>query len=170
MGAEIVEVSEDSVLTLFTPAGYSSSAAFAVYVHCDELQIVEVPVGSCPVQIKILKRYSDTIQLGEIKKWEDRGAPATKPLPRGSSVFYADYTKDESPKRRSIHIYAPIEGNPSYTLVSFVDGKEAVVLYGDNVEISKKFAVVQVDYRTEGFRYSGGGTGASRNTLFLFTH
>jgi len=83
MGAEIVDVSEDNVLTLFVPAEYSSSVAFAVYVHCDELQIVEEPVGSCALQIKILKRYGNTLQLGEIRKWDDRRTPPTKPLPRG---------------------------------------------------------------------------------------
>ena len=72
MGAEIVDVSEDNILTLFVPAGYSSTSAYVVYVHCDELQIVEEPVGSCALQIKILKRYGDTLQLGEIRKWEDR--------------------------------------------------------------------------------------------------
>jgi hypothetical protein len=79
MGAEIVEVSEDGILTLFVPAGYSSSTASAVYVHCNELQIVEEPVGGCMLQIKILKRYGDTRQLDEIRKWEDRKTPFTKP-------------------------------------------------------------------------------------------
>jgi hypothetical protein len=58
-GAEIVEVSEDNILTLFSPAGYSSSAAFAVYVRCDELELIEAPLGGCDLQIRILKRYGD---------------------------------------------------------------------------------------------------------------
>ena len=124
MGAEIVDVSEDNILTLFVPAGYSSTSAYVVYVHCDELQIVEEPVGSCALQIKILKRYGDTLQLGEIRKWEDRRTPSTAPLPRGGNVFHADYSQGGSSKRRGIYIYAPTEGNPQYTLVTLDDGKE----------------------------------------------
>ena len=169
MGAEIVEVSEDNILTLFVPAGYSSSSAFAVYVHCDELQIVEETVGGCAVQIKILKRYGDTLQLGEIRKWEDRGTPSTKALPRGDTVFHATYIQPGSPKVRRILIYAPTDGNPLYTLVTHLDGKETgVVAYGDNVEISKKFALIQIEYRAEGFRHNGGTGGGSG--LFVCTN
>jgi hypothetical protein len=169
MGAEIVGVSEDNVLTLFVPAGYTSTAAFAVYVHCDELQIVEEPVGSCALQIKILKRYGNTLQLGEIRKWDDRGTPPTKPLPRGDTVFYANYIQVGSAKARRILVYAPTEGNPLYTLATVVDQKETgVALYGDNVEISKKFAIIQVEYRAEGYRYTGG-TGGGSHQLFLST-
>jgi len=139
-------------------------------VQCDKLQIVEVPEGGCALQIKILERYGETLQLGEIRKWEERGTSPTAPLPRGGNVFHADYSQDGSSKRRGIYIYAPTEGNPQYTLVTLADGKETGVLYGGNVEISKKFALIQVDYRAEGFRYSGGGTGARPDPLFLFTH
>jgi hypothetical protein len=53
------------------------------------LQIVEEPI-----QIRVLQRYGDPIQLGEIKdgktikRWQDKGAPSSgKPLPRGGNVF-----------------------------------------------------------------------------------
>jgi hypothetical protein len=52
--AEIVDVSDDNILTLFTPAGYSSSAAWYQCVHCDKVQIVEAPVGGSVLQLKIL--------------------------------------------------------------------------------------------------------------------
>jgi len=72
MGAEIVNVSEDNILTLFVPAGFSSATAYSVLVHCDKLQVVEEPVGGCTLQIRILERYEDTIHWGEIRKWEER--------------------------------------------------------------------------------------------------
>jgi hypothetical protein len=170
MGAEIVEVSEDNILTLFVPAGYSSSTAFAVYVHCDELQIVEEPVGSCGLQVKIVKRYGNTLQLGEIRKWDDRRMPPTKSPPRGDTVFYANYILVGSTKSRRILIYAPTDGNPLYTLATVVDGKENdVVMYGDDVEISKKFAIIQVEYRAEGFRHNGGTGAGGSHRLFLTT-
>jgi hypothetical protein len=171
MGAEIVEVSEDNVLTLFTPAGYTSTSAFAVYVQCDELQIIEQPVGGCPVQIKVLKRYGETLHLGEIRKWEDKATPSSKPLPRGNTVYHANFTLPGSSQRRSIHIYAPTDGNPQYTLVSFADAQESGVWYGStSVEISKKFAILQIDWRAEGYQYGGGGSGGSSERLFLFTN
>ena len=40
-----------------------------------ELHLVEPPSGL--VQIKILERYGDVIQLGDIRRWEDRTRPAT---------------------------------------------------------------------------------------------
>ena len=169
MGAEIVEVSEDNVLTLFMPAGYTSSMAWAVYVHCDELQIVEEPIGSCSLQLKVLKRYGDTLHLGEIRKWEDRQTPSAKPLPRGDTVFNANYVKPGSPEVRRIYIYAPTDGNPLYTLVTTANGEETgVVAHGDKIEIAKKFALIQIDYCAEGFRHNGGSGGGSHG-LFVTT-
>jgi hypothetical protein len=164
---EIVEVNEDNIVTLFTPAGYSSTSAFAICVHCEQLQIVEEPT----LQIRVLQRYGDPIQLGEIKRWQDKGAPSSgKPLPRGRSVFNANYSLPGSSQRRGINIYAPADGNPQYTLVTLIDGQETDVLYGSNVEISKKFAILQIDWRAEGYQYGGGGTGGSPERLFLFTN
>jgi hypothetical protein len=141
-----------------------------VYVRCDELQIVEEPIGSCPLQIKILKRYGETIQLGEIRKWEDRRTPSVTPRPRGGSVFQATYRLSGSSSKRGIYIYAPTEGNPLYTLATLADNKETGALYGDRVEISKKFALLQVEWLAEGCQYDGGGGGGSTEKLFLFTH
>jgi hypothetical protein len=48
MGAIIADVNDNNILTLFTPAGYSSSQAWGQAVRCDKLHIVEVPVrGMC---------------------------------------------------------------------------------------------------------------------------
>jgi hypothetical protein len=43
-------------------------------------------------------------------------------------------------------------------------------MYGSNVEISKKFAILQIDWRAEGYQHGGGGTGGSSERLFLITH
>jgi hypothetical protein len=69
---EIVEVSDDNIVTLFSPKGFNSSIAWCVQVDCGDLQISEFPKGGCPLQIKVLKRYGNDVQLGEIKRWEDR--------------------------------------------------------------------------------------------------
>jgi hypothetical protein len=170
-GAEIVDVSEENIVTLFVPAGYSSSSAYAVYVRCDELEMIEAPVGGCDLQIRILKRYGDTRQMGQIANWDQREAAPTKPLPRGTNAYYADYVKDGSPTRRGIYIYAPTDGNPQYTLITLENGKETgVPLYDNNVEISKKFAVIQIGYRAEGFRHGGGGSGTSPDPLYICVH
>lgn len=169
MGAEIVEV-RDEIVTLFVPSGYSSSSAFAVYVRCDELEMIEAPAGGCDVQIRILKRYGVAREMGQIARWEQREAPQTAPLPRGNNCCHAEYTKDGSPTRRGIFIYSPTNGNPQYTLVTMEDGHETGVYYDNNVEISKKFAIIQVGYRNEGFRYGGGASGGSPDPLFIYVH
>lgn len=170
-GAEIVEVNEDNILTLFTPAGYSSSTAWAVRVRCDELQIVEEPQDGCALQIRILKRYGDTQHLGNIKRWEDRASASDKARPRGRNVFSIDFNKQGSPNRRSILVFAPVDGNPQYTLVTVENGKETSVIYDSNVEISKKCAIIQINYRADGFQYGGGSNSCgSTDSLFIYTH
>jgi hypothetical protein len=170
-GAEIVDVSEDNILTLFVPAGYSSSSAYAVYVRCDELEMIEAAGGGCDLQIRVLKRYGDAREMGQISNWDQKEAPPTQPRPRGNNAYHADYTKDGSSERRGIYIYAPTNGNPMYTLVMMQNGREVgAPMYDNNVEVSKKFAVIQVQHRAEGFRYGGGGTGFSPDPLYIFVH
>jgi hypothetical protein len=167
MLAQIVKVSDDNLLTLFTPAGYSSSVAFEILVRCDKLQIVELPSGL--LQIRILERYGDPIQLGNIQTWENRNTPPTGPRPRGNNVFHSNYRLEGSANRRGIFIYAPTNGNPEYTLAMFADGNETGALYGDRVEISKRFALLQIEWLVAGYVRDGGGTGGSAERLFLFT-
>jgi len=168
MGAEIVEVNEDNILTLFVAAGHSSSSAWAQCVHCDKLQIVEAPVGGCALQLKVLERYGEPIQLGEIRRWEDRNIPSTSPRPRGDVIFHVKYRDPSSPHKRGIYIYAPTEGNPQYTLQTFVDQKAGPFLYGDNIDISKKFAILQVEYLAAGCQFDT--TGGGHESLFVCTH
>jgi len=102
-------------------------------------------------------------------KWEHRGVWLSGARPRRGVAFHAEFRHARSSKRRQILIYSPGDGNPDYTLVTLVDGKETDVVYGSNVEISRKFAVTQVDYSAEGFRYLEGRKEESPVPLFLFT-
>jgi hypothetical protein len=165
--AQIVEVGDD-IITLFVPAGFSSSSAYAQMVRCDKLHLVEPPSGL--VQIKIVERYGGVIQLGDIRNWEDRGKPGQGQRPRGHNVFYVNYRLQGSSAMRGAYIYSPTDGNAEFTLVKFADGKETGALYGNGPEISKRFALTQIEWMNEGFITDGKGGGAKPSEgLFLFT-
>jgi hypothetical protein len=153
---EIVEVSDDNTVTLFTPRSYSSSLAWCVKVRCDELEISEFPQGSCPLRLKVLKRYGPDVRLGEITKWADRLQSAAAPVfSKGGAAHYGIYIKPGSPEKRTLYIYASSDGANSFSLEAST-GERTVA---DNKEISKRFAVMEIDYKADGFRRSGGGTG-----------
>jgi hypothetical protein len=161
--AEIVEIKDD-VVTLFSPAGFSSSAANAVQVHCDNLEITERSGGS--LMLKILKRHGTTEHLGEIKSWEQRGKPPTAPLiKKGPNVFHADYSKPASSERKRLFVFEAADGSNSYML----EGSDGQTFYGNNAEISRQFMLTQLEIETQGFRYSGGGTGGAHHELFIRT-
>jgi hypothetical protein len=169
MGAIIAEVN-DEIVTLFTPVSQSSSRAMANFVHCDKLQFLEVRIGGCPVQIKILERFGSPVDYGEAKTWEQRGGSRPTALPRGNNVFSATYRKDGIAAKRGIYVYAPTNGNPSYTLVTFdKDGQEQTGVFYCNgeQELATKFNVIQLEWLVDKWRWDGG-TGSSGG-LFLFT-
>jgi hypothetical protein len=127
--AEIVEVSNDNIVTLFAPRSYSSSAAWCVKADCGELEITDIPQGSCPLRLKVLKRYGPDVQLGEITKWEDRFQPAAKPtFAKGGTAYQATYSKPGSPERRSLYVFASNDGANSFLLEAST-GERAL---GDN--------------------------------------
>ncbi len=169
MGAQIAEVSEDNIVALFVPASYSSSSAYVAYVKGDKLQIIETPVGGCAIQIKVLERYGETILMGDAKKWGDRGTPSSAPRPRGTNAFHATYHLPGSSTRRGIYIYSPTNGNPQYTLVTMVDGVETGAMYGDHLDISKRFATMQIEWMAEGYLWNGGATNNPPERLYTFT-
>jgi hypothetical protein len=161
---EIVEVTDDNIVTLFTPRDYSSSAAWCVKVHCGELEITDIPQGSCPLRLKVLKRYGSDVQLGEITKWEDRFQQAAKPtFAKGGTAYHATYSKPGSPERRSLNVYASSDGANSF-LVEASTGERVI---GDNKEISKRFMVLQIEYLAAGFGRSSAGTGGGPHPLFI---
>ena len=161
---EIAEVSEDNIVTLFTPRGHTSSSAWCVYVHCDDLEITNIPQGSCPLRIKVLKRYGTDVQLGEITKWEDRLQPTAAPtFAKGGVPRYATYNKPGSPGTRSIHVYASEDGANSFLLEASTGEK----IIGNNEEISKWFMILQVGYEAAGFRCNSSATSGSVYPLFI---
>jgi len=164
---EIVEVSEDNIVTLFTPRGFTSSSASAVRVHCNNLEITEFAEGSCPLRIKVLKKYGADVSLGEITKWEDRNKPMAAPVvPKGGMVRNATYGKAGSDEVRSLHVYAAKDGGNLFVLEAVPGG----TFTGNNVEISKTFMLLQVEYEAAGFTHRGSGTGGgSQYPLYVKT-
>jgi hypothetical protein len=168
MGAIIAEVNDD-IVTLFTPASQNSSRAMANFVQCDKLQLLEVAVGGCPVQIKILERFGAAVDYGEAKNWGERNGAPTSVRPRGSNISNVNYRKDGTAAKRGIYIYAPTAGNSDYSLATFDNMQETGVYYCVKKEVELKFAILQLEWYGEGYRYDGGGGGGGPEKLFLFT-
>lgn len=163
---EIVEVSADNVLTLFAGRGHTSSQAWCVQVHCDELEITEIPQGGCPIRLRVLKRYGADVQLGEITKWEDRSkAAATPTFDKGGMPYQANYNKQGSSDTRYLRVFSSKDGANLF-LLEFTNGEPIVA---DNKEISRRFMLLQIDYESEGFTRQNSGTGGSPYPLFIKT-
>lgn len=85
----IVEVSDANIATLFTPSAGSNPQAWCVQVDCGELEIAEIPQGSCPLRVHVRRRYGPNVPLGEITRWEDRNLPAAVPrFNKGGNAHY----------------------------------------------------------------------------------
>jgi hypothetical protein len=163
---EIVEVKDD-IVTLFTPRSGSSPRAWCARVYCGDLEISDIPRGPCPLQLKILKRYGPDVQLGEITRWEDRKQPAAIPtFAKGDVAYHATYGKPGSPERRSLAVFTSKDGANSFLL----EASTGETVTGDNVEISKQFMMMYVEYEAAGFRRSNSGTGVSRYPLYIHTN
>ena len=161
----IVEVSDANIATLFTPSAGSNPQASCVQVDCGELEISEIPHGSCPLRVHVRRRYGPAVQLGEITRWEDRNLPAAAPrFSKGGNVYQATFSKEGSAETRSLRIYASADGSNSFLLEPSV-GEQVVT---DNVEISRRFMLLEVNYRAAGFKRSGSGTGGSPHPLYIW--
>jgi hypothetical protein len=159
---EIVDVN-NNIVTLFCPRN-SSSLAWCTQAHCGDVEITEIPDGSCPLRVKINKRHGPNVQLGEITKWEDHLKPATLPVfDKGGVAYQATFNKPGSSETRSLYVFASKDGRNSF-LLETGNGLKAVA---DNVGISKLFAGFEVDYKAEGFNRNQSGTGASPYPLFI---
>jgi len=167
MGAIIADINKNNVLTLFCPAGSHTSHAYVQPVRCDRLHIVEEPTGECAVQVNIIERYGNYTTYGEARSWSERhGQPSHAGMPRGQNVFNAQYRKDGSPRLRHIYVYASMDASSNYTMVIMEDRQETNSWYSSKLDIEKKFAVLQVEWADEGYRYDGGGGDGSLN-LFI---
>jgi hypothetical protein len=162
---EIVDVS-DEIITLFMPRSHTSSSAWCVQVHCNDLQITAFSQGSCPLRIRVLDRYGPVIQLGEITRWEDRHQPAATPtFNKGGMPYQAHYNKQGSADTRDLRVFSSKDGANSFLLESSTG--EPII--ADNKEISKRFMLLQIDYEADGFTRQSSGTGGSPHPLFIKT-
>lgn len=162
----IVEVSDANILTLFTPSGGSNPQASFVQVDCGELDITDIPHGSCPFRLHLRRRYGSSVQLGEITRWEDRNLPAAAPrFNKGGNAHYMTFTKQGSSETRGLYIYVSADGSNSFLLEAST-GERVVA---DNVEISKRFVLLAVDYLAAGFSRGNSGTGGSPHRLYTPT-
>jgi hypothetical protein len=128
------------------------------------LEISDIPQGACPLRLKVLKRYGPDVQLGEITKWEDRLQQAVSPtFAKGGIAYHATYSKPASSERRTLYVYVAKDGTNSFLLEASTGAR----VIGDNVEISKLFSVLQVEYEAAGFERTGSGTGGSLHRLFI---
>jgi hypothetical protein len=161
----IAEVSEANIVTLFSPSAGSNPQAWCVQVDCGEIEIVEIPHGSCPLRVHVRRRYGPNVPLGEITRWEDRNLPQAAPkFNKGGNVYRATFSKQGSPETRSLNIYISADGSNSFLLEPSV-GERVVA---DNVEISRRFVLLEVNYRAAGFNLSESGTGGSPHPLFIW--
>jgi hypothetical protein len=150
-------------VTLFTPVGGSSSSASAIYVHCDNVEIVEGIGGS--LTLKILERYGTPQNLGQIRRWEEREKPEAAPqFSKGPNVFHVEFSKPGSAERHRLDVFESVDGQNSYMLVS----STGELLHGDSVAISRHFLLSQLELE-RGVRQSGSGTGGSKYPLYIKT-
>ena len=153
---EIVEVTEDDLVKLFVPSSHTCSIASCVTVHCADMEIIEIPQGDCAIRLKILKRYGSEVQLGEIKKWEDRNQPAAATFVKGDCVHNVQYGKQGSAERRVLLVYRRKDGADYYILEASTGER----VTGDRIKISKDFMAMDIDYRAAGFTRSSSTGGA----------
>jgi hypothetical protein len=151
------------VVTLFTPAGFSSSSASAIHAHCEDLEIIE---AAASLTLKVLRRYGSIENLGQITTWEQRLQPSTAPnFSKGPNVFNVDYSKPGSSERRRLDVFESSDGQNSYML----EASTGEIVCGHNKEISRHFMITQLDWEVEGFRQTGSGSGGSKFPLYIRT-
>jgi hypothetical protein len=159
----IAEVTDDNIVAFFH-AARQGSQAYVVYADCKDLEVIEIPTGSCPIQVKVNKRYGNFLQLGEIKKWEDRKTPHAMPaFERGGAAYNAQFKKPGSPETRTLSVYTSKDGANSFLLEAST-GERFV---GNNKAVSIRFLSQQVEYLSDGFQRGTAGTGESRHPLFI---
>jgi predicted transcriptional regulator len=160
---QIAEVSDGNIVALFQPMQHGSRAS-VIYADCEDVELIEIAQGACPLQVKVNKRYGSPVQLGEITKWEDRGTPAAIPaFERGGTAYYAQFRKPGSAETRRLLVYTSKDGANSFQLEAST-GEQFV---GDNKAVSIRFLSKQVEYLADGFLHNGDGTGETKYPLFL---
>lgn len=153
---EIVDVTDDDIVTLFSVAGQNSLRAYYTKVDCGELTVDEMAHGSCPVRINVLKYHGQAVDLGQIAKWEDlnQAATAVPAIEKGPMVWHASYGKGGSAETRTLHVYQSKDGSNRFQLEANPGG----TFIGDNVQVSKQCVIHQVEYFAEKFERRGSGS------------
>ena len=94
---------------------------------------------------------------------ENSKQPADTPaFAKGGMAYHATYTKGSS-ERRTIYVYAAKDGSNSFLL----EASTGQSVIGNNEEISKRFAVLQIEYEAAGFEPANSGTGGTLHRLFI---
>lgn len=161
---QIVEISDDNIVSLFFPVSMHMSSAELWMVDCAEVEIVDFPHGSCPIRMNVNKLHGPAVRLGEITRWEDRHKPTAKPtIEKGQMAWRQNFIKVNSPEKRDLIIFGARDGSNAYIL----EAQPIGVFTGDNVEISKRASSLRIDYLNEGFKSGGYGTGISAYPIYL---
>jgi hypothetical protein len=161
----IAEVSDANIVMLFTPSTGSNPQATCITVDCGELDIVEVPHGSCPLRLHVRRRYGSSVPLGQITRWEDRNLPQAEPsFTKDVNVYHARFSKPGSSETRTLYIYASADGSNSFLLET--SAGDSVI--GDNLEISKRSMLLEISYRAAGLNRSESGTSSSLYPIFIW--
>jgi hypothetical protein len=163
IAAQVVDVTDANVVVLFVPASHGSEA-WAIHVHCDDLDVIDMPQGSCTLRLNVRKRYGSFIRLGEIKRYEDRNLLASVPtFERGELAYKAEYEMKGTPERRTLNIYKSRAGSNSF-LFEASTGESFV---GNNVEVSKRFLATRVEYLAQGVSFKGETGPNSQFQLYI---
>jgi hypothetical protein len=82
---------------------------------------------------------------------------------KGGMAYQAAYRKPGCSEVRNLYVFASRDGSNQFLLETGT-GEKAV---GDNVEISKRFAIFDVTFRAEGFTCHNSSTGGGHHPLFI---
>jgi hypothetical protein len=165
IGYEIVEVSDDNIVTLFLVRGAHSTRSFSNIADCGEMTIEETQHGGCALRMHISKFIGQPRDWGEIPRWEDRQEAAALSIEKASGAAWnASYTKPGSPETRTLTVFQAKDGSNRFQLES----SQGWTSLGDNVQVSKDFMITHVEYLSESFTRSGSGTGATQGGYRLY--
>jgi hypothetical protein len=164
IGYEIVEISDDNIVTLFLVRGSRSTRSFSSIADCGEMTIEETQQGGCALRIHLSKFIGQPKDWGECTRWEDRygTAPSFEKAPR--AACNASYGRGGSAETRTLNIFQSKDGTNSFQLES----SEGWAVYGDNVQISKDFMATQIEYFAANFTRSTFGPGGANGGHKLF--
>lgn len=165
VGYELVEISDDNIVTLFLVRGAHSTRSITNRADCGEMTIEEAPEGGCSLRIHISKFIGRPRDWGQIPRWEDRdGATAPSIEKASGAACNATYGKAGSGETRTLNIFQSKDGANSFQLES----SEGWAIVGDNVQVSKDFMATQIEYFAANFTRSTYGTGATLGGYRLY--